>query len=1008
MNIPEPSPPEFRRLLRQHRLAAGLTQEGLAERSGLSVRGLSDLERGARAVPRNDTLELLAVALGLVGSDRFAFEAAARQRLVATISRVSRRPGRPPLPLTSLVGREREITAMLELLRRDGVRLVTLTGPGGAGKTRLALRMAEELADDFAGSVWFVDLASLADPALVPTAIAGVLGIRETNGRPLTDRLQAFLQKRHLLLILDNFERVTVAAPLIAALLSSCPGLHVLVTSRVSLHLSGEHQFPVPPLILPDSGHPYAFAEVAGTEAVRLFVMRANAIKPNFELTEDNVAAVAEVCRRLDGLPLGIELAAARVRHLSPSALLIRLERRLELLTGGVRDQPARLQSMRETIAWSYDLLPATEQRLFRHMAVFVGGFTLEAVADVCEKRERESEERHPEEGVASAPSLPAVQHSVLDGIASLIDKSLLKPEEGQSTAEPRFGILETIREYGLEQLEDSGEAAAVRERHAAWCLGLVETAEAERTGLIPSSNTDPLGPEQDNLRAALNWLRDHGRANWGLRLASALWPLWLDRSQLIEGRDILTAMLSLPGASADKPVWAKAMCVTGALVQALGDHDRAAELSKQALAIFQHLGDPRGEAFALNTLGLDAMSQGNYAESENLLQESLARFRMVGDSRAGAWALRHLSSLAYRHGNVGRAAILANEGLTVVQQTANRFDTARLLLNVSLMAIVQLDLARAETLSQRALTLFREEGDRWGEAYALIRLGQVARARSDLVQAATYMDESLTRLRDVGDLEGTAVVLVLLGWIKRAQGAQVTATRHFAEGLALCRERHHPSGVASALLGEVALALDRSDPHAAGVAWEESLRIATKLDDRLIIAMALEWSSHFTTPGTARMTARVLGAASTLRDGLGIPLGAPMLAEHEQIMQGLQDQLGEQSYDATVKEGRSLPLDEAIALSADLVGSTASMSNPVAPIYATSPSLGLIPDRQLTPRELEVLRLLAEGRSDRDIAGALSISPRTVGGHVTHLLAKLGVETRTAAVAHALRNGLA
>lgn len=726
MNIPEPSPPEFRRLLRQHRLAAGLTQEGLAERSGLSVRGLSDLERGARAVPRKDTLELLAVALGLAGSDLLAFEAAARQRLVATIPRVSRRPGRPPLPLTSLVGREREITAMLELLRRDGVRLVTLTGPGGAGKTRLALRMADELADDFAGSVWFVDLASLADPALVPTAIAGVLGIRETNERSLTDRLQAFLQKRHLLLILDNFERVTVAAPLIAALLSSCAGLHVLVTSRVSLHLSGEHQFLVPPLILPDSGHPHAFAEVAGTEAVRLFVIRANAVKPDFELTKDNVAAVAEVCRRLDGLPLGIELAAARVKHLSPSALLIRLERRLELLTGGVRDQPARLQSMRETIAWSYDLLPATEQRLFRHMAVFVGGFTLEAVVDVCEGRERESVKRHPEEGIASAPSLPAVQHSVLDGIASLIDKSLLKPE-GQSIAEPRFGMLETIREYGLEQLEDSGEAEAVRERHAAWCLGLAEALEAERIGRIPSVNVDHIGPERNNLRAALHWLRDCGKVDWGLRLASALWPLWSEHGDITEGRAEIAALLALPGATNHRAAWAKATGVVGMLAQAQGDHDEAVVLSEQALAMFRQLGDRRGAAFTLNTLGLVAMVEGDYELATTHLGESLELFQAVGDARAGFWSFRHLGSLAFYRGDMAQAAALAEEGLNLARTTGSTLDIAHLLHNLGVAVASQGDIARATTVWEQGLVFCRTVGDQRCVANILGSLGNAA-----------------------------------------------------------------------------------------------------------------------------------------------------------------------------------------------------------------------------------------------------------------------------------------
>jgi len=909
-----------------------------------------------------------------------------------------------PRPLTPLLGRERELGELRERLLDEEVQLVTLTGPGGVGKTRLAIEAATTLRDAFGDGVWFIDLLPLTDPARVPGAIAEALGIRDTAGRSLTSRLMSFLEPREALLILDNFERVTDAAPLLVTLLGSCPGLKVLVTSRVSLHVSGERQFPVPPLACPDATPTLTLAEAAGSGAVRLFAMRAEAARPEFALTEANMAAVAAICRQLDGLPLAIELAAARAKHLNPPAMLARLNRRLELLTGGMRDQPSRMQSMRDTVAWSYDLLTPGEQRLFRRLSVFVGGFSLDAAVAACAGDEPGAgNPRHPPEGAATlAP--PGPPSSVLDGVISLIDKSLVEPAR-EPAGEPRFTMLETLREYGLERLEASGERELIQERHAAWCLALVESVEAERIGLAPRTGADRLGPDRDNLRRALQWLRDRGEASTGLRLASALWPLWLERGEVSEGRAHLSALLSLPGASPGEQVRARAVCVTGALAQALGDHDQAADLSREALLAFQRLGDVRGEAFALNTLGLDAMIQGDNAAAVAFLQDSLARFRSVADSRAGAWALRHLSSVAFRTGDVARGVALAGEALTIVRPAGHYLDVARLLLNLSHAATLRGDLERAEAMGKEALDLFQIAGDRWGVADALQRLGHVALEEGDVAQASALLEASHSLFRDIGDPEGLVVVVVLQGWLHRAQGLRESAEDLIAEGLAIARRQGNPSRIASALLGHGALALDRGDRAAAGAAWKESLRLALAFQDQLAIAAAMEWAAHLTVTGDRQAGARMLGAAAAIRDAQGVPVAASVRIEREHLIGSLRSMIGDRTFAGLLAAGKSLSLDAATAGAIGILDLAAAEAPDASPRATSSPSSAELAG--LSPREVEVLHLLANGQTNREISEALFISHRTTTTHVAHIFDKLDVSSRAAATAYAIRHDL-
>jgi predicted ATPase/DNA-binding CsgD family transcriptional regulator len=893
-------------------------------------------------------------------------------------------PGRStlPVPLTSFLGREREVAAVAALLRQTSVRLVTLLGTGGIGKTRLSLEVANQMRTSFANGICFVTLASISDPDMVMLVIAHELGIQESGTQPIVEQVKTFLQDKQILLILDNFEQVVTAAPQVAELLAACTRLKVMVTSRATLHIQGEQEFPVPALALPDLAHLPRSEELAQYGAAALFLQRARASLPTFQFTPATARAVAEICVRLDGLPLAIELAAARIKLLPPQALLARLSQRLQILTSEARDVPARQQTLRNTITWSYDLLKSEEQWLFRWLSVFVGGCTLEAIEAVCQgggDNERD----------------------VLHTVSSLIDKSLVQQAE-QEAGDPRLSMLETVREYGLECLRESGEMAACQRAHARYYLAFAEEAEPQLKGAQQVVWWKRLEREQGNLRAALAWLIGQEEGELALRLSGALWRFWNIRGYWSEGWRWLEAALDLPQTQARTASRAKALFGADtfalrlghpiaslleesvAIYRELGEkHSLAEVLSwlglsmsyqsnlaaarmplEEGVALAREVGDPWILANALLNLGAHWQEQGNFKQARLFLEESVTLYRALKDQHSLSHSLCSLIEVALSEGQVMQAATLAQENLAVVRELENGPDLTRVLYWAALTQAFQGDTGQAARLFEECLALAREQDNKRQIGSALLSLGGIVLNQGDLLRAETCLQESLTLLREVGTKSQMAVALTLQAEIRLLQGNLTQARAIGTEAVLRAREIEHHYGLGVSL-----------------------------------IALAKVSAAE----GQAEQAARLFGAAEP-RLNPRTELDPFERADYERVVEAVRARLGEKVFAALWAEGRAMTPEQALAAQEPV---TMPEKTPAGPQPTTTTKTSLPHSAGLTTREVEVLQLVALGLTNTQVAEQLVVSPRTVNFHLTSIYSKLQVSSRGAAIRYAIEHHL-
>lgn len=827
-----------------------------------------------------------------------------------------------PRPLTPLVGRTRESQAVLEFLHDSSLRLLTLTGPGGVGKTRVAVRAATMVQDQGDWEVVFVNLAPIRDDSLVRSAIALALGVPVGDQSTLMSRMVQTVGQRRVLMVLDNFEHVIGDAVAVVEMLSYCPSLKALVTSRMPLHMQGEQEYTILPLPPPTDEQINNLSELSSNEAVALFMQRARAANPQFDLNERNAATIAEICERLDGLPLALELAAARVKLFSAESLLKRLTDRLDVLTGGPRDLPSRQQTMRDAIRWSYDLLTHDEQVVFRRLAVFSGSFSLGAATEIVDFQLRD------EDGLAVTEQ----QEDVLTNLLSLLDKSLIIRVD-QSENEYRFRMLETIREFGLARLADARETDTVRRRALRFFTDLVVSFEFDFIGPNQGAIMRRLDHEVGNLRLALQAgleLDDEAAAE-GVRLASGLWRYWLVRGQLSEGSRWLSRSLNT-ATTVPAGVRALALNNLGNLALELSQYTKAHACYSQSMELYASIDDISGTGDELNNMGLLELIQG-------------------------------------------------------------KFDAARVLL-------------------ERSLSIRRQIGDTIALPATLSNLGDIACFEEDYDLSAAYHAEALAIRRDIGNKRGIALSLSNLGMVAYLRGDTDNAEKWYAEGMEYAAELDDAFGKAGIQLGQGKVAVRRGKLKEGMDLLTQALFILRQMGSRRLMADVVDALAAAAARDQRWVaSARLIGSTTTMREGHQIGITHRSRLEINELLTELVAEMGETGFTAAFETGKRQPLEtaveEAIQLARDISAAEderlarKAAANNVNSGDAAAEELGL------TPREREVLVLLAQGLSDKEIADGLFISPRTAMTHVGNILAKLGVNKRTLAASVAVRKGL-